>query len=90
MSETFELSSLFHLDFLMKIERRCPSCGDSTRTCSVLRFVLNILFYDKNLSNIYLLLFHQGGPSESMSIMYGTLLRKYETVKDDFSLLSTR
>ena len=25
-----------------------------------------------------------------MSIMYGTLLRKYETVKDDFGLLSKR
>ena len=32
----------------------------------------------------------QGGPNESMSIMYGTLLRKYETVKDDFGLLSKR
>ena len=32
----------------------------------------------------------EGGPGESMSIMYGTLLRKYETVKDDFSLLSKR
>ena len=32
----------------------------------------------------------EGGPNESMSIMYGTLLRKYETVKDDFGLLSKR
>ena len=36
------------------------------------------------------LLSAEGGPSESMSIMYGTLLRKYEAVKDDFSLLSKR
>ena len=41
MNETFELSSLFHSDFLMKIERRCRSYGDSTRTSSVLRFVFN-------------------------------------------------
>ena len=32
----------------------------------------------------------QGGPSESMSIMYGTLLRKYETIKEDFGMLSKR
>merc|ERR1719150_270933 len=32
----------------------------------------------------------EGGPSESMSIMYGTLLRKYETIKDDFGVLSKR
>ena len=32
----------------------------------------------------------EGGPSESLSIMYGTLLRKYETVKEDFAMLSTR
>jgi len=32
----------------------------------------------------------EGGPSESMSIMYGTLLRKYETVKDDYGLISKR
>ena len=25
-----------------------------------------------------------------MSIMYGTLLRKYETIKDDFGVLSKR
>ena len=36
------------------------------------------------------LLSAESGPSESMSIMYGTLLRKYEAVKDDFSLLSKR
>ncbi len=27
---------------------------------------------------------------ESMSIMYGTLLRKYEAVKDDYGLISQR
>jgi hypothetical protein len=27
---------------------------------------------------------------ESMSIMYGTLLRKYEAVKDDYGLISKR
>ena len=32
----------------------------------------------------------EGGPNESMSIMYGTLLRKYEAIKDDFGLVSKR
>ena len=32
----------------------------------------------------------EGGPNESMSIMYGTLLRKYEAVKDDYGLVSKR
>ena len=50
MNETFELSSLFHSDFLMKIERRCRSYGDSTRTSSVWRFVLNVQHF--MMSNI--------------------------------------
>jgi len=32
----------------------------------------------------------EGGPSESMSIMYGTLLRNYETVKDDYGMIKFR
>ena len=30
------------------------------------------------------------GGGESMSIMYGTLLRKYESVKDDYGLVNQR
>merc|ERR1719412_599193 len=32
----------------------------------------------------------EGGPGESLSIMYGTLLRNYEAVKEDYSLIRKR
>lgn len=31
-----------------------------------------------------------GSPSESLSLMYGTLLRNYEAVKDDYTLVRRR
>ena len=32
----------------------------------------------------------EGGPGESLGIMYGTLLRSYEAVKEDYSLIRKR
>lgn len=32
----------------------------------------------------------EGGPGESLSIMYGTLLRNYEAVKDDYTMIRSR
>lgn len=32
----------------------------------------------------------EGGPGDSLSIMYGTLLQNYEAVKDDYNLLRRR
>ena len=31
-----------------------------------------------------------GGPGESLSMMYGTLLRNFESTKDDYNLVRTR
>ena len=36
------------------------------------------------------ILYVERGLSESMSIMYGTLLRNYETVKDDYGMIKFR
>jgi 6-phosphogluconolactonase/glucosamine-6-phosphate isomerase/deaminase len=43
---------------------------------------------EKRKENHNVLFAISGG--ESMSIMYGTLLRKYEAVKDDYGLISQR
>ena len=32
----------------------------------------------------------EGGPGESLGMMYGTLLRSYEAVKEDYSLIRKR
>ena len=32
----------------------------------------------------------EGGPGDSLGMMYGTLLRNYEAVKDDYSLIRKR
>ena len=56
----------------------------------LLNVEVKFYFNPFSVENVYKCMTLQGGPSESMSIMYGSLLRKYETVKDDFGLLSKR
>ena len=74
---------MFCPDFLRRTEKRWLRWGDSTRYfIMILRYLIPI--NPQEILNV------EGGPNESMSIMYGTLLRKYEAIKDDFGLVSKR
>ena len=43
------------------------------------------MFYFQDLLNS-----ESGGPSDSLSIMYGTLLRNFESTKDDYAVMRRR
>ena len=51
-----------------------------------IRFLISYLEY----SNSQEVLNAEGGPGESLGMMYGTLLRNYEAVKEDYSLIRKR
>ena len=74
---------MFCPDFLRRTEKRWSRWGDSTRYFIIILWYL-IPINPQEILNV------EGGPNESMSIMYGTLLRKYEAIKDDFGLVSKR